>query len=870
MKLIAAFILRLLLSLRYSVRITGAGKIRALRGALVLPNHPAEIDPVILSAWLWPKLKFRPVALEDYYYAPFIGKAIQALGAISVPDMDYGGGRYKRMRVEKGTAEAENALKSGESLLFYPSGRLMGSGAEMLKGSSGVHRLMHAAEDFPVVLVRTRGLWGSGFSKAFTLESPNFLSVLSRGAVIVLRNLVFFTPRRRVSIDITVLRSKELSGLDIASLNRYLENHYNENGEEPLSLVPFYFWSRKKPLPFDKGRSFPAHTPDPETESKLRLRLSQLSGRDASAIRRDMRLGYDLGIDSLALAELVIWMKDEFDIADVELPDLNTVDDLLRAVTGDLPRVAGEENAPAPDAWNEAQRPDVAFEQSGSIPEAFLRISGRMKDAVACADERTGVLTYRRYRLASLVLSRELRKVPGQNVAVMLPASVGASLSFMALHLAGKTPVLLNWTAGRRNVEHALASSKAERIITSRAFLDMLEDDFDFCLDRFLFIEDVKANVGFVSKISGLRLSRMSTQRLMKKLYAHAPTRNDTAAILFTSGSEAMPKGVPLSHENILSNIGGAFEALDVNPSYVLYSFLPPFHSFGLTATTLLPLLTGIKHVFFPNPNASRKIAAGCRRWGITILAGTPSFIRNIFIAGMRDMFSTLELVVSGAERAPESLFTLVAGKSGAELCEGYGITECAPVVCVNFPKHPHSGVGQPLRDVTIAIANEDLTRECSDGERGLILIQGPNVFSGYLTAANDPFVTFKGERWYSSGDLGYMKGGLLHISGRLKRFVKVGGEMISLPALEDALKEKFPDTKKGPVIALVEAAADDRSEIVLASAVDTSVDEVNGIIFAAGFPAVARVRRVVRMEKIPLLGSGKADIQEITRLVKG
>ena len=160
----------------------------------------------------------------------------------------------------------------------------------------------------------------------------------------------------------------------------------------------------------------------------------------------------------------------------------------------------------------------------------------------------------------------------------------------------------------------------------------------------------------------------------------------------------------------------------------------------------------------------------------------------------------------------------------------------------------------------------EALARELPEGERGLILIKGPTVFGGYLGGSPDPFVAFRGERWYNSGDLGFMKEGRLHISGRLKRFVKIGGEMISLPAIEDALKEKFPDTKKGPMIAVVEVEAEGRNEIVLASAVDVKLEDVNEIIFAAGFTAIARIRRMVIFEKIPQLGTGKADIQQIVK----
>lgn len=870
MNYIPAFIIRWILSLRYKVKVVGYEKLKNVKGALVLPNHAAEIDPVIVSAYLLPKLNFHPVVLEDYYYAPVIGTMIRMLGAVPVPDMDFGGGRYKRMRVEKGTVEAEELLSRGESLLFYPSGRLMSSGLEMLKGSSGVFKLMHASSDFPVVMVHTRGLWGSSFSRAQTGESPDFMATLLRGVKCIIKNFIFFAPKRHVTIKIDVLNSKIFSEMDVASLNRFIENYYNAEGSEPLSLVPYTFYSKKLPCVVQRKAESPLHDYDKAKAEKLREKISEIAGCDENQIRDDMRLGYDLGIDSLTLAEIVIWMKDEFDITDVELPDLNTVADIIRAAMGNIPRIADEERKSAPAEWNEKDRPDVMFGNFTSLTEAFFGVCERMGDSVACADEKSGVLTYMRFKLASLILSRELQKIDGENIGIMLPASVGASLSLISMMIAGRIPVMLNWTAGRKNINHAINGGRVDKIITSRAFIDMLEDDFDYLLDRFIFLEDVKSSISIRSKIQGLMYSRMSAQHVMKKLFSHAPSKDDTAVILFTSGSEAVPKGVPLSHGNILSNIEGAMEALNARSGYIMYSFLPPFHSFGLTATTLFPLLTGIKHAFYPNPNASRKLAAGCRRWGITLIAGTPSFIKNIFIAGEPEMFVSLKLVVSGAEKTPETLFSLVSARSGAELCEGYGITECSPVVCVNFPGQPHSGVGRPLKDVRIKIVSEDLSLEMPESQRGLILIKGPNVFGGYLSGSPDPFVMFQNERWYNSGDLGFMKDGHLQISGRLKRFVKIGGEMISLPAIEEALKEKYPDTKKGPAVAVVDVEKNDGCEIVLAISCEAELAEVNQTIFSAGLPAVARIRRIVKFEKIPQLGSGKADIQQIKRIAGG
>jgi len=308
-----------------------------------------------------------------------------------------------------------------------------------------------------------------------------------------------------------------------------------------------------------------------------------------------------------------------------------------------------------------------------------------------------------------------------------------------------------------------------------------------------------------------------------------------------------------------------AFEGQDV-----LYGFLPPFHSFGFTVTTTLPMVSGLKCAFFPNPNESRRIAYGCARWRVSIMAGTPTFLRGILNAAPGKVFETLRVLVSGAEKAPPELFSQVAQLGhNAQLLEGYGITECSPVVSVGRLNEPHLGVGRPLRDVEILVVNPQDLRPRDRGESGLILISGPNVFPGYLGDAPSPFVEVDGKRWYNSGDIGFMQEQNLVIAGRLKRFIKIAGEMISLPAIEEALSTHWPSSGSEPVLAVhaQEPADGSRPAIFLFTTLQIDRSEANQVLKDTGLPALARIGKVLQIETMPLLGSGKVDLRALAQM---
>jgi long-chain-fatty-acid--[acyl-carrier-protein] ligase len=341
------------------------------------------------------------------------------------------------------------------------------------------------------------------------------------------------------------------------------------------------------------------------------------------------------------------------------------------------------------------------------------------------------------------------------------------------------------------------------------------------------------------------------------------------AVILFTSGSESVPKGVPLSHRNVLSNLQGALTSIQLDSSDVLYGFLPPFHSFGFTVATLLPLTAGLKTAYYPNPTESRKLARGIGIWHPTVICGPPTFISGILKASAGGQMRSLRLLLSGAEKAPAELFTRAAELCDGHILEGYGITETAPVLTFNRMGEPRIGVGKPIANVELLIVDPASHQPLPTGQRGLILAHGPNVFAGYLGKDSaDASCEVNGKRWYITGDLGVLdEPGNLTISGRLKRFVKIGGEMISLPAMEAALQAVHPN-HEGEVrsaIASVELEGG-RPVLGLFTAFALTVEEANRILKEAGFSNLARLQRLERLDAIPVLGTGKTDYQTLNR----
>lgn len=882
---------RLILSFRYRIRFKGLDKLskehlKKPGGVLFLPNHPAVfVDPISVALGIWPRFPIRPMIVEYFYYQPIVHVLMKFVRALPVPNFDVGSNSLKRKKSEEVVKTVIDDLKKGDNFLIYPAGRTKQTAFEAIGGASAVHRVVQEAPEANIVLVRTKGLWGSMFSRAFTGKAPPLFPTLLQGIKYVLMNLIFFTPRREITVEFELPPDDFPYKANRIEFNRWLERWYNkpdglttQEGAYPgdsLVLIPYTIWNKKLPEPWKQeavtSKDFDIEKIPPDVQEKIILEIAKITEMKASDIKPEMTFDTDLGMDSLDLAELISFVQDYYEIKSINPLEVTSVGRAM-AIAAKV-YVCKEEPAQALGVDSKKWFKPVPHEKlripdGETIPEVFLKISREKSSRVICADERSGVLTYKDFRMRVILLADFIRTLPGNYIGIMLPSSVAAMATILATQMAGKVPLLVNWTVGPRHLDAVVNLSNVQVVLSSWSFLDRLENvDLNAVEDRLLMLEDVRRKFSLKDKLKALWLSKLPAKSVLRALGTDKRTKDDKAVLLFTSGTENLPKGVPLTHNNILSNLRDAPSVLDFYSDDVFLSILPPFHAFGFTASGLFPLLAGFKVFYSPDPTDGSKLARLCHEWKVTLLCGAPTFLKAILKAGTKEHFETMRICVTGAEKAPPELFRLSEriGKRDA-VVEGYGITECSPILTANRMGEEHVGVGRPVPSVELLVVHPETYEVIDQRTQGLILARGPNVFSGYLNPAlASPFVEVQGKKWYKTGDLGHIdeKGNLI-ISGRQKRFVKIGGEMISLASIEDALleaahKKGWQISEEKPSLAV--CAKEDpgsKTKIYLFTDFQTSVDEVNQTLKEKGFSNLVKVSEVKVLEEIPIMGSGK------------
>jgi long-chain-fatty-acid--[acyl-carrier-protein] ligase len=479
---------------------------------------------------------------------------------------------------------------------------------------------------------------------------------------------------------------------------------------------------------------------------------------------------------------------------------------------------------------------------------------------VAVADDRSGVISYERLLVGALVMARRFREFSAANVGLMLPASVASDMAFLGLHLAGKLPVMLNWTTGPANLAHAARTMQLTQVITSRTFID--RTGVEVAGTQYVFMEDLRKGIGKGELLRTLLSVRWRPKHTRQRVPAAAP--DTPAVVLFTSGSERAPKAVPLTHTNLLSDMRSGIPFLGLARQDTILGFLPAFHSFGLTVTGLMPLLGGMRVVRHPDPTDAGGLARKLAAYRATLLVGTPTFVSYIFDRARPEDLACLRLIIVGAEKCPPALFERSKQLAPqAALLEGYGITECAPVVAVNRSKNNRPGtLGQPLPGVEVRVVDLEREEALPPGQMGMLWVSGPTVFPGYLGYDGpSPFQEHDGKRWYVTGDLATVDAeGFIHFGGRLKRFLKAGGEMISLPALEEPFARRYPPSEEGPRVAVEGVENEHGRRIVLFSTEPIDLSQANAWLREEGFHGVMRLDEVQRLKSIPVLGTGKID----------
>jgi acyl-[acyl-carrier-protein]-phospholipid O-acyltransferase/long-chain-fatty-acid--[acyl-carrier-protein] ligase len=508
-----------------------------------------------------------------------------------------------------------------------------------------------------------------------------------------------------------------------------------------------------------------------------------------------------------------------------------------------------------------------------TLGSRFLYTAKRRWSSFAMADSTGRELTFGRALIASLLLARAVRRLTGSqaDIGLLLPASVGGALANIAVAVAGKVVVNLNFTAGREAMDAAIERCGIQTILTSHAFLKKagLPE-----MPGLVFLEDLLQQSSSLSRVTMAAAARLLPAPVLERVFLTRREPDALAAIIFSSGSTGVPKGVMLSHRNVLSNIDAATELFRLTPQDVVLGVLPFFHSFGFTVTLWLPLVVGFGAAYHPNPTDAKTIGELAARYRATLLISTPTFCSAYVRKIQPDQFSNLRLAIVGAERLREPVAAAFKEKFGVELTEGYGCTEMAPVVAVNVPEAgaaQRGTVGRPMPGIAAMVVDPETGEGPLVGKEGLLLVNGPNRMTGYL---GDPALTNQAFRdgWYVTGDIATIDdAGFIRITDRLSRFSKIAGEMVPHMKVEEELQALMRDPYSGVVTAVPDEAKGERL-VALHTDPALSAQEVWERLSQSDLPKLWIPKRedIRFVESIPTLGTGKVDLRAVRRLAEG
>ena len=480
---------------------------------------------------------------------------------------------------------------------------------------------------------------------------------------------------------------------------------------------------------------------------------------------------------------------------------------------------------------------------------------------VAVEDPLAGTLSYRKLLMGARILGEKLMPLApeGKPIGLMLPNANGAAVTLMALMSAGRVPAMINFTAGVANVLAACKAAQVDTILTSRAFiekgrLDALIAGLQPTI-KIVYLDDIRPTITLGDKLRGFWNANLP---LVKR------KPDDWAAILFTSGSEGTPKGVVLSHKNMLANAAQAAARIDFGREDKVFNVLPVFHSFGLTVGLVLPLVSGVRIYLYPSPLHYRIVPELVYGTNSTILFGTDTFLNGYARAAHAYDFRSLRFILAGAEPVKEVTRRTYLEKFGLRILEGYGVTETAPALALNTPMFNKFGtVGRILPGME---ARLDKVEGVDEG--GRLFVKGPNVMVGYLRVENPGVIEPPPEGWHDTGDIVTIDAqGFIAIKGRAKRFAKIAGEMISFAAVEALASELWPDAMSA--VASVPDARKGERLILVTQKKDPTRSEFQAFARSRGATELMVPAEIIYMEKLPLLGTGKIDNVGVTKLVK-
>jgi len=489
-------------------------------------------------------------------------------------------------------------------------------------------------------------------------------------------------------------------------------------------------------------------------------------------------------------------------------------------------------------------------------------------DHVIMEDIQRRPANYNRLLMGSFILGRRIAKLtPGErNIGLLLPNAIASVVTFFGLHTTGRVPAMLNFSTGPVNMAAALTAAQASTIVTSRRFIEagQMEADLEILQRnrKIIYLEDLRDSVGLFDKLYGVR-ARLFPHAALKRAGASTDP-NSPAVILFTSGSEGVPKGVVLSHRNLNANRNQAGARIAFTAQDIVFNALPMFHAFGLLAGVLLPVFAGVRSFQYPSPLHYKVVPELCYDTNATVLFGTDTFLMGYARNAHPYDFFNMRLVVAGAERVKPETRDIWMEKFGLRILEGYGATECSPVLAFNTPMHNKTGtVGRLFDRIEYRL---DPVPGIEEG--GRLFVKGPNIMLGYLRADNPGVIEPPPEGWYDTGDIVKVDElGYVTILGRAKRFAKVAGEMISLSAVEGKLHSAFPDDQHA-VVAVPDAKKGEQL-VLFSTREGLDRKQVSDALKQGGATELMIPKSIIIRPDLPLLGSGKTDYVTLNRMAQ-
>jgi acyl-[acyl-carrier-protein]-phospholipid O-acyltransferase/long-chain-fatty-acid--[acyl-carrier-protein] ligase len=531
-----------------------------------------------------------------------------------------------------------------------------------------------------------------------------------------------------------------------------------------------------------------------------------------------------------------------------------------------------------------------------TLDRSFVRTARHRPWRFFMADGKTPKVTFGSALTKTVYIGRRLRRQVGDQpmVGVLLPPSVGGALTNYALMLMGRVPVNLNYTSSNETIASCAQQCGLDVVITSKAFIERFPNMT--IPGRTLLLEDALAAPQFIEKLSALALAWLTPAALLKRALGSGSAKrmsestgstasgkaspmDDLATVVFSSGSTGDPKGVMLTHFNIVSNISQVSQVFMLDGRDKVLGILPFFHSFGFMAGLWLPAVQGIGVVFHPNPLDAQAIGALVEKYKVTFLIATPTFLQAYMRRCTPESFGSLQYVLVGAEKLPERLAVAFEDQFGIRPLEGYGCTECSPVVTMNGKDYRAPGfrqvggrrgkIGHPLPGVSIKVVDIETGQPVAPGNSGMLLVKGPNVMRGYLGKPGKTAEVLQ-DGWYTTGDVGTIEeDGFVTITDRLSRFSKIAGEMVPHIRIEEKLHELAETTEQAFAVTAVPDDKKGERIIVVHTLPDAKLTAVLEKLAQCDLPALwkPKANQFVHVDSIPTLGTGKMDLRAIRAL---